>query len=70
MEIFSKPLVLIGVIVLILVWLGPLALLIWNRFRYPPGTRVGDDARSGKSWLFAIGWTLAPPLLYQLRYIL
>ena len=67
MEILSRPLVLLGVIVLAAVWLGPILMLTWNRFRYPAGTRAGDDARSGKSWLFAVGWTLAPPVFYVLR---
>ena len=67
MDIFSRPLVLLGVIVLIAVWLGPILMLAWNRIRFPAGTRVGDDARSGKSWLFAIGWTLAPLVFYVLR---
>ena len=70
MDILSRPLVLIGVIILTLIWLGPLLLLTWNRFRYLPGTRVGDDARSGRSWLFAIGWALAPPVFYLLSSVL
>ena len=70
MEILSRPLVLLGVILLAAVWLGPLALLAWNRLRYPEGTKVGDDARSAKSWLFEAGWTLAPMVFYLLRHTL